>query len=154
MFTSFANAHKHPFWPILLRWYNYRKENHTGETRFLSCKSEITFMKNIPSSLGQHKFYMQSGMYFFNGKDYLKELQNCFSCITFVWSLFCSVWFSRLSVFWLFVFLYLWFLDFSFIVVCSEFNFFLKRLNNICVIRKDNQSYLILFSLYTNDVLK
>ena len=70
----------------------------------------------------------------------LKDLRNCILCLISVWSLFCSVrvYISlhflpmilvkldfRLSVFWFFVFLYLWVLIFSF-ALCFEFNVFSK----------------------------
>ena len=67
----------------------------------------------------------------------LKELQNCILYIINVWSLFYSVrvykicifylyffWVKlgfRLCVFWLFIFLYIWFLVFSFSVLSFEF---------------------------------
>ena len=76
----------------------------------------------------------------------LKELQNCILCVVGLWSLFCSVRVSiilhflpillvklsfRLSMFWLFIFLFLWFLDFSFSVLCFEFNVISKVLKTL-----------------------
>ena len=76
----------------------------------------------------------------------LKELQNCILCVVGVWSLFCSVRVYiilhflpillvklsfRLSMFWLFIFLFLWFLDFSFSVLCFEFNVISKALKTL-----------------------
>ena len=73
----------------------------------------------------------------------LKGVTNCILCITRVWSLFCSVrvyirlYFLpillvklclRLSVFWFFMFLFLWTLLFIFSVLCFEFNIISKDL--------------------------
>ena len=78
----------------------------------------------------------------YNGYEKLKELRNCILCTIGVWSLFffstelCksafSTYFSgiglRLSVFWFFMLLFLWFLLFIFSVLCFEFNVIKKVL--------------------------
>ena len=74
---------------------------------------------------------------------YLKEGRNCILCIIWIWSLFCSVQNNmslnflltllvkpgfHLSAFWFLVFLYLWFLVFSFSVLYFEFKAISKDL--------------------------
>ena len=96
-----------------------------------------------------------------SAKINLKGLRNCILCIIRVWSLFCSarVYISlhflpvllvklgfRLSVFQFVVFLYLWLSIFSF-ALCFELNVFLKD-----IVLSGN--IIIMFSLYSNDLLK